>query len=497
MKKALKFLFVAALIALMMVCAVACGGNGDSNATPTPAPNSNDSSAGGNFTKPGETYSFTSWQYTSTNPYADDDERSQAMRERVEAIQTSYGITVEFVPGSSQGAMLQSAFQGMPEITGQKEGGLHTMMNTYLYQGNAGVCLTALSDHSDVYNLKDENKFNVYSQYDLCEYNDKLWFFIPWEIGIHFECGGNALVFNKKLIEAAGSSAEQIYAWVDEGTWTWDKFETLLSATTIQAKGQYGIERGNEALVMWSLANSNGTEFVRKETLPNGQIQDTFVYSGDKGDRLMRAYDEFIKFKNQGWMEPTYYSTGAKEPLEHFLAGQVAFFYNGYSTNPLKEIAKAEFDYGIVPWPKGPDNVANENKYYSFFPHMNPYCVFRDTEGNVKGAVQILCELYTPIYDKDSQEAIDLYEDEKMQFGRDQDSRDNIDIIENNKEHFRVFMYSFAPVSLGNANRVCDALFGKGEDDILNQTQSAQTYFSGIAGAINNAIEIRSPYSWK
>ena len=120
---------------------------------------------------------------------------------------------------------------------------------------------------------------------------------------------------------------------------------------------------------------------------------------------------------------------------------------------------------------------------------MNPYCVFRDTEGNVKGAVQILCELYTPIYDKDSQEAIDLYEDEKMQFGRDQDSRDNIDIIENNKEHFRVFMYSFAPVSLGNANRVCDALFGKGEDDILNQTQSAQTYFSGIAGAINNAIE--------
>ena len=325
----------------------------------------------------------------------------------------------------------------------------------------------------------------------------KLWFFIPWEIGIHFECGGNALVFNTKLIDAAGFSKEQIYTWVDEGTWNWAKFEQLLKATTIQAKGQYGIDRGNEALLIWSLANSNGTEFVRKETLPNGQVQDAFVYSGEKGERLMRAYDEFIKFKNQGWMDPEYHSQGDKVPLESFLAGEVAFFFNGYSTNPLSEISKATFDYGIVPWPKGPDNEANENKYYSFFPHMNPYCVFRDTEGNIKGAVQILCELYTPIYDKDSQEAIDLYNDEREIYGRDAQSRANLDIIENNKEHFRVFMYSYAPVSIGSANRVCDALFGPGEDAILNQEENAKTYFSGIANAINDAIERRSPYSWK
>ncbi len=499
MKKTFKFLFVVVLVVLMMVSVVACGGSGsgDGSATPTPSPDSNGTTTGGNFTKPNEVYSFTSWQYQSSNPYADDDERSQAMRERVEAIQSKYGVTIEFVPGSAQGAMLQSAFQGLPEITGGKEGGLHTMMQTYLYQGNAGVCLTPLSDHGDVYNFRDENKFNVYSQYDLCEYNDKLWFFIPIEIGIHFECGGSALVFNKKLIEAAGSSAEEIYGWVDSGEWTWDKFETLLAATTVPSKGQWGIERGNEALVMWNLANSNGTEFVRKETLPNGQIQDAFVYEGDKGDRLMEAYEEFIDFKEFGWMEPTYYNQGDKAPLEHFLAGQVAFFYNGYSTNPLKEIAKAEFDYGIVPFPKGPSNVANENKYYSFYPHLNPYMVFRDSAGNVKGAVQMLCELYTPIYDANSEDAKALYNDEREQFGRDEASRKNLDIIENNKEHFRVFMYSYAPVTIGSANRVCDALFGKGEDAILNQEQSAQVYFKSIAGAINAAITARSPYTWK
>ena len=503
MKKAFKLLFVAMLVVLMLVSAVACGGNagsntpGGSNEEPgkTPGADTPGIDTQANFTNRGEKYSFYSWQYKSESPYSEDTERDQKMRERIEALESEYGITIEFVTTSGSG-MLASAFQGVPEITGMKEGGLHTMMNTYLYQGNPGQCLIPLSDHSDVYNFRNDKKFNVESQFDLCEYNDKLWFFIPHEIGIHFECGGNCLVFNKTLVEAAGYTADQIYGWVDDGSWTWDKFEALLAATTVPDKGQYGIERGNEALVMWSLANSNGTEFVLKETLPNGQIQDTFVYSGDKGDRLMEAYDEFIKFAKNGWMETTYYGSTSKDPLNHFLAGSVAFFYNGYSSNPLKDIAAAEFDYGIVPWPKGPSNAKNENTYNSFYPHLNPYCVFR-TDGNEKGAVQVLCSLYTPIYDIDSADAVALYESEKQLYSRDEQSAKNIDLVEGAKTHFRVFMYSQAPVSIGDAKQVSAALFGKGEEDILNQTQNARTYFSSIANAINSAIISRSPYSWK
>lgn len=496
MKKAFKFLFVAMLVVLMLGSVVACtnGGGEASKATPTPGSNVDPNAI---FTNPGETYSFYSWQYDSESPYSGNDERDQQMRERIDAIEKTHSITIEFVPNGSQGAMLQAAFQGVPDITGQKEGGLHTMMETYLYQGNPGRCLVPLSDHSDVYDFRNEEKFNVYSQYDLCEYNDKLWFFIPQEIGIHFECGGNCLVFNKKMIEAAGSSAEEIYGWVNDGTWTWDKFETLLQATTDPSKGQYGIERGNAALIMWSLANSNGTEFVLKETLANGQVQDSFVYSGDKGDRLMAAYDEFIKFADEGWMETTYYKATAKEPLERFLGEHVAFFYNGYSSNALKFIAEAGFDYGLVPWPKGPNNVANENKYYSFYPHLNPYCAFR-TDGNVKGAVQILCKLYTPIYDMNSDEAKLLFDSEVELFTRDEESAKNLNLVEESKEHFRVFMYSFAPTSgLSNAKTVSEALFGKGEDNILAGVESAKTYFESIANAINTAIYNRSPYSWK
>lgn len=497
MKKAFKFLFVTALIALMAVSAVACAGGGTTDATPTPVPGDGTSTVDQVYVKPGETYSFYSWQYTSEQPYSGDDERSQAMRERVENIEKEYQVTIQFVPNGNTTSMLQSAFQGVPDITGMKEGGLHTMMSTYLYQNLTGQCLTPLSDHSDVYNFRDEEKFNVYSQYDLCEYNDKLWFFIPVEIGVHFECGGNALVFNKKLVEAAGYSADTIYGWVNSGEWTWENFEKVLKATTNQQTGVYGIERGNEALVMWSLANSNGTEFVTLETMDNGQKQDKFVYSGDKGDRLMEAYDEFIKLASEGCMETTYYGATSTVPLEHFLAEKTAFFYNGYSSNPLKSISQAQFEYGLVPWPKGPSNVANENKYYSMYPHLNPYCVFRDVDGNIKGAVQMLCWLYTPIYDANSEDAQALYENEKGLYTRDDESKKNLDLVESNKQHFRVFMYSQAPCSINGINTVGAALFGKGEDSILKGETNAKTYFSSIAQAVNIAITNRSPYSWK
>lgn len=512
MKKACKFLFVAALIVLMLASVVACagepdpstvtpvpGGNSSEQATPTPTNGDQEKHWDQIFTHPGETYKFYSWQYASDQPYAGDTERDAQMRERVNKIQTEQGIEINFVPGSQISALLQSAFQGSPEVTGQKEGGLHTMMNTYLYQNLTGRCLEPLSDHGDVYNFNDENKFNVYSQYDLCEYNDKLWFFIPIELGVHFECGGNALVFNKKLLEAAGISADTIYGWVDSGEWTWEKFEQCLVATTQADINQWGIERGNQALIMWSLANSNGTEFVELVTLPSGQKQDSFVYTGDKGERLMAAYDEFIKLANDlKVMETTMYPATSVTPLQHFLSGNVAFFYNGYSSNPLKDIAQAEFDYGLVPWPKGP-NMTKDDPYQSFYPHLNPYCIFRDQResANLKGAVQVLCELYTPIYDANSDEAIALYQSERLLFTRDEASAKNLDIVENNKVHFRVFMYANAPLSLNDAKYVQEALFGKGEDAILNQTNSASVYFRAIQGAINNAIYARSPYSWK
>lgn len=503
MKKALKFIFVAALVVLMLATVVACGGDkGGTKATPTPNADGTTSALKANFTKPGEVYKFWSYQFKSENPYAGNTEREQQMNDRVLNLESKYNIDIVFyVNATTTGAEMlrQSAFQGMPEVTGMKENGLYSMMDTYLYNNNPGACIEPLSDHEDVYDFRNEDKFNVFSQYDLCEYQKKLWFFIPDEIGIHFEVGGNCLLFNKKLVLSAGYAAEDIYAWVEQGTWNWAKFEEILLACK-NTLGKAPIERGNSGLFMWSLANGNNTEFVECIELPNGQKQDSFVYSGDKGERLMEAYDEFLKLANDlGVMETTYYLAGATEPAEHFMTGETAWYYTGFSSNCFyKKIETMEDDYGIVPWPKG-KSVSETDPYHSMYPHLNPYCVFRNkaADANMKGAVQILCELFTPIYDTNSEDAQALYETEIAQYSRDDQSAKNLDMIEQSKTHFRVFMYNNAPCLVGNLSKLEQVLFGKGEDAILAKEQDAKTYFESIADTINNSITKRSPYTWK
>lgn len=505
MKKALKFIFVAALVVLMLGTVVACtpnSGNGGTTATPTPEADVSGSALKANFTQPGDKYSFWSYQFKSENPYAGNTEREQQMNDRVLNLESKYDIDIIFyVNSTTAGAEMlrQSAFQGMPEVTGMKENGLYSMMDTYLYNNNPGACIEPLSDHEDVYDFRNEDKFNVYSQYDLCEYQKKLWFFIPDEIGIHFEVGGNCLLFNKKMVLSAGYAAEDIYKWVDEGTWNWEKFEEVLKACSNNLN-RPAIERGNSGLFMWSLANGNNTEFVECIELPNGQKQDSFVYTGDKGERLMEAYDEFLKLANDlKVMETTYYQAGSTEPAEHFMTGVTAWYYTGFSSNCFyKQIETMEEDYGIVPWPKG-TSVSVTDPYHSMYPHLNPYCVFRnkDANANIKGGVQILCELFTPIYDTNSEDAKALYETEISQYSRDEDSAKNLDMIEQSKTHFRVFMYNNAPCLVGDLSKLEQVLFGKGEDAILKLEKDAKTYFESIADTINNSITKRSPYTWK
>ncbi len=504
MKKALKFIFVAALVVLMLATVVACGGDkGGTKATPTPNADGTTSALKANFTKPGEKYSFWSYQFKSENPYSGNTEREQQMNDRVLNLEEKYSIDISFyVASGTAGSELlrQSAFQGMPEVTGMKENGLYSMMDTYLYNNNPGACIEPLSDHEDVYDFRNDEKFNVFSQYDLCEYQKKLWFFIPDEIGIDFEVGGNCLLFNKKMVQAAGYDPKDIYAWVDAGTWNWEKFEEVLVACNNPERAQFAIERGNSGLFMWSLANGNNTEFVECVELPNGQKQDSFVYTGEKGQRLMEAYDEFLKLANDlKVMETSYYAAGSTDPADHFMSGDVAWYYTGFSSNCFyKQIETMEEDYGIVPWPKG-KSVSATDPYHSMYPHLNPYCVFRNkaADANIKGAVQILCELFTPIYDKNSEDAVALYETEISQYSRDDESAKNLDMIEKNKIHFRVFMYSNAPCLVGDLSKLEQVLFGKGEDAILAQEKDAKTYFESIADTINNSITKRSPYTWK
>jgi len=488
MKKAIRFLLASVLVTAIL-STVGCGPVTGVKPTATPAPGETHV---GTYTKPGEVYKFFSWQFNSDNPYQGDDIRSQAMSKRVQATEDELGIDIQFVPNTGQwGAIRQSAFQGMPEVDGQKEGGLHTIMITYLYQDVPGACIEPLSDYPGVYDFSNTNKFEVAAQTEFTTFNSKLWYFIPIELGIHFECSGNALVFNKRLVTEAGISPQTIYDWVDNGQWTWDKLETVLTATTKKDKGQWGMERGNSALDIWALVQSNEGDYVRLVTAPDGSKQDKFV---GYEPNTIQAYDEYIKLvKDLKCVEPTYYGSVDQTPLNNFMSGKTAFMFTGYSTNSLDKVAKMADDYGIVPTPKGPANVADKNQYTSYFPHMNPYNVFRGVQ-NPQGAIEVLAKTFQPIYDANSPEAKELYDTEKNLFSRDDESKKNLDIIEANKTFVR--QMSYGPAAVGNTS-FQDMINNDAETKMLNGELVPKAYFDSITDALDATIVANSPYTWQ
>jgi len=477
------------VLAFVMLTAAACnGGNEADKVTPTPKV----TATPGSNTIPGETYKFWSWQFQSADVYQGDTIRDQAMRERVQALQEELQITIEFVPNTGQWDMLrQSAFQGMPEVDGGKEGGLHTMLQTYLYQDVPGACLEPLSDHPESFDFSNTNKFEVEAQNEMTTFSGKLWYFIPIELGIHFECAGNVLVFNKRLVTEAGYTPEQLYGWYEDGTWTWDKFEEVLVATTDAGKNQWGIERGNSPLVAWALVQSNEGEYVRLIEDADGNKQDYFV---GYEPNTIAAYEEYVKLaKDLKCMEPTYYGTVDQVPLNNFMNGKTAFMFTGFSTNSLDKVAQMTEDYGILPTPKGPANVADKDQYTAYFPHMNPYLCYRGTQ-NPSGTIEVLAKVFQPIYDADSQDAKDLYETEKTLFSRDEESKKVLDITEANKTFVRQMTYGFA---MCGEKTFHDMLSGDAETQILDGEITAKAYFDSITDTVNAAIVANSPYTWQ
>jgi len=490
MKKIVRVTLTAILILAISTTVGCMPAPSNPKSTPTPAILGTFT---GTYTKPGEVYKFFSWQFNSDNPYQGDDIRSRAMSKRVKDLEDGLGIDIQFVPNTGQtDTIRQSAFQGTPMVDGQKEGGLVTIMQTYLYQDVPGACIEPLSDYPEVFDFSNTNKFEVAAQKELTTFNNKLWYFIPIELGIHFECSGNALVFNKRLVSDAGITPETIYGWVDSGQWTWDKFETVLTATTKKDKGQWGMERGNQSLNIWALIQSNEGELVRLVTAPDGSKQDKFV---GYEPNTIAAYDEYIKMIDDlKCVEPTFYSSVDLTPLNHFMTGKTAFMFTGYSTNSLDKIAKMADDYGIIPTPKGPVNVADKNQYTSYFPHMNPYNIFRGVQ-NPRGAIEILAKVFQPIYDANSDDAKQLYQTEKDLFSRDDESKKNLDIIEQNKVFVRQMSYGFAAVGDNNFTNV---LYGDAEEGkLISKEITPKAYFDSITDALDAAIIANSPYTWQ
>jgi hypothetical protein len=159
--------------------------------------------------------------------------------------------------------------------------------------------------------------------------------------------------FNKRLLTEAGIDPESIYDMQADGTWTWDKFDELMSKVQQDKDNDgtidvYGLTL-NEGVMTTQAIFSNGGSYIDKDA--SGK----FVYNLESPETLEAlewTVDMFNKYDaevaNPEGAEWDYYK-------EQFLNGQAAFLVEDeYAGTPGNFLEDMKDEVGFVMFPKGP-----------------------------------------------------------------------------------------------------------------------------------------------
>ena len=159
--------------------------------------------------------------------------------------------------------------------------------------------------------------------------------------------------FNKRILSDAGIDPESLYDMQADGTWTWDKFDELMSKVQQDKDNDgtidiYGLTL-NEGVMTTQAVFSNGGSYIDKDA--SGK----FVYNLESPETLEAlewTVDMFNKYDaevaNPEGAEWDYYK-------EQFLNGQAAFLVEDeYAGTPGNFLDDMQDEVGFVMFPKGP-----------------------------------------------------------------------------------------------------------------------------------------------
>ncbi|MDC7294345.1 MULTISPECIES: ABC transporter substrate-binding protein [unclassified Butyrivibrio] len=159
--------------------------------------------------------------------------------------------------------------------------------------------------------------------------------------------------FNKRLLTEAGIDPESVYDMQADGTWTWDKFEELMSKVQQDKDNDgtidvYGLTL-NEGNMTTAAVFSNGGSYIDKDA--NGN----FVYNLESPETLealewtVKIFDTYdAEVANPEGAEWDYYK-------EQFINGQAAFMVEDeYAGCPGNFLEDMQDEIGFVMFPKGP-----------------------------------------------------------------------------------------------------------------------------------------------
>ena len=193
------------------------------------------------------------------------------------------------------------------------------------------------------------------------------------------------MYFNKRLAEEAGVSPDDIYKLVENGEWTWEKFEEICAQVQqdtdndgtidIYAMVQQGAQFYKEAVA------SNNGHFVDK-------VDGKYAFALDT-QQTLDALTWAVEMRKQYEM-PQPEGSNWDFFLAEFRNGKAVFFEDqAYRANQdLKEMTD---DFGFLPFPMGP-NAEGYNSWYEDNPIVIPACYDAEKAWNLAFAYNLWTE---------------------------------------------------------------------------------------------------------
>jgi len=177
--------------------------------------------------------------------------------------------------------------------------------------------------------------------------------------------GGIAVYYNKKLLDEAGITPEQLngLVWAPDGG-SADTLLPILKKLTIDAAGKRGDESGfnGSKPKQWGYSAAQDLQGIYYNFIGSngGQFQDaegTFVFSSPES---VAAFQYIVDLINKHKVSPAASNTNDNGDFtrDQFLQGKIALFQSGVYN--LKNVADgAKFEWGIAPMPAGPKGAVS------------------------------------------------------------------------------------------------------------------------------------------
>lgn len=327
------------LVLMMTIVLGACSGGGNQGATNDPAANSNTNANAANNQQAeeqpeevidmgGRTIRISAWW--DMTPLGDS-ASSIAELEKIETVKEKYNVNIEFVNVPFENYMDKFT---TTTLAGEPFADIVMLENKSALPAILKGQLLKIEEFTDADN-------NINNGQDVVKKNASL-------AGDYYAFNrpgnsGNSMMYNREIFKQLGlPDPKELFS---NGEWTWEKFEELAKQATKDTnndgKNDYWGFSGWGLDIVRHFATSNGAKAV-DEVAGKEMLSDPKMIEAMEFVNKLYNVDKVVKVKTGNSMEWT--------ETETFKDGDVAMFIAAEWM-----VGDLQFDFGIVPIPKGPN----------------------------------------------------------------------------------------------------------------------------------------------